>query len=200
MHSLMENYLISISHRQILISLLFKKDNRKKFKNYRPISLSNVDYKILAFVLSKRLQKVMTKLISMEQVSYINNRYIGQNVRLLLDTIEYVNANNKTGALLFLDFQKAFDSLEWNFIHKCLKKMGFGNDFCHWIKIIYNEPSGYIKINGLIMNKINIQRGIRQGCPLSALLFIIYTEYMLLYIKQNKNIEGICLDDEDTSQ
>ena len=55
-----------------------------------------MDCKILAFVLSKRLQKVMTKSISMEQVSYINNRYIRRNVRLLLDTIEYVNANNKT--------------------------------------------------------------------------------------------------------
>ena len=60
----------------------------------------------------------------MAQVSYINNCHIGQNVRLLLDTIEYVIAKNKTGALLFLDFQKAFDSLEWNFIHKCLKHDG----------------------------------------------------------------------------
>ena len=189
---------LSISHRQILITLLFKKEDRKKFKNYRPISLSNVDYKILAFVLSKRLQKVMAKLISMEQVSYINNRYIGQNIRLLLDTIDYVNNNNKTGALLFLDFQKAFDSLEWNFIHKCLIKMGFGNDFCKWVKIIYNEPCGFIKINGFISSTINIQRGIRQGCPLSALLFIICTEYMSLHIKQNKGIEGISLSDESS--
>ena len=93
------------------------------YENYRPISLSNADYKTLAFVLANRLQKVISKLISPDQVAYIKNRFIGQNIRLLLDVMEYTKTNKTSGVLLFLDFEIAYDSLSWNFIHKCLKKL-----------------------------------------------------------------------------
>ena len=190
---------LSETHKQIIISLIFKKDDRKLFKNYRPISLSNVDYKILAFVLAKRLQKVISKLISPEQVAYINSRYIGQNVRLLLDIIDYAEKHNKPGVLLFLDFEKAFDSLNWNFIHACLKKMGFKNDFCRWIRIIYMDPKAFLKINGFLSEVINFERGIRQGCPLSCLIFIICTEFMALHLKQNDNIKGFEINTTEKS-
>ena len=182
---------LSETHKQIIISLIFKKDDRRYFKNYRPISLSNVDYKILAFVLANRLQKVITKIISPEQVAYIKERYIGQNIRLLLDILEYTKLRNKPGVLLFLDFEKAFDSLSWDFIHKCLKKFGFQENFCQWIKIIYTDPKAFININGFLSETICIKRGIRQGCPLSALIFIICTEFMALQIKENDKIKGI---------
>ncbi len=183
------------SHRQIIISLIFKKNDRKKFKNYRPLSLSNVDYKILAFILAKRLQKVVHKLISPEQVAYINERYMGNNIRLLLDVIEHTEKENKSGVLLFLDFEKAFDSLSWNFIHKCLYKMGFGQDFRRWIEIIFNQPVAFLKINGFLSEAVQIERGIRQGCPISALIFIICTEFLAISVKDDDSISGIRLDD-----
>ena len=191
---------LSETQRQIIISLIFKKDERYLFKNYRPISLSNLDYKILAFVMASRLQKVLHKLISPEQVAYVKERFIGQNVRLLLDIIEYSKANNKSGVVLFLDFEKAFDSLSWDFIHKCLKKMGLKPDFCRWVKVIYTHPKAFIKINGFLSKSVSIERGIRQGCPLSALIFIICTEFLSLHIKQNANINGISIDDGENIQ
>ena len=181
---------LSETHKQIVLSLIFKKGDRDSYKNYRPISLSNVDYKILAFVLSKRLQKVIAKIISPEQVAYIEKRYIGQNIRTLLDIIEYAKKHNKPGILLFLDFEKAFDSINWKFIDKCLIKFGFKEDFCKWIKIIYKDPKAFLKVNGFISESILIGRGIRQGCPLSSLLFIICTEFMALNLKQDNSFDG----------
>ena len=84
--------------------------------------------------------------------------------------------------LLFLDFEKAFDSLEWDFIFSTLEKFGFGNDFIQWIKILYNDPKASIKVNGWISKEFQIFRGIRQGCPVSALLFILCTEIIAINI------------------
>ena len=63
--------------------------------------------------------------------------------------------------------------------------MGFMDQFCKWLKVIYTDPKAFIKINGFLSETVNIQRGIRQGCPLSCLIFIICTEFMSLYLKQN---------------
>ena len=88
-------------------------------------------------------------------------------------------------------YEKAFDSLDWNFIHKCLSSIGLKDDFCKWIKIIYTEPKAFLKINGYISEKIMIEQGIRQGCPISCLIFIICTEFMALKIKQSEEVKGI---------
>ncbi len=188
---------LSESHKYIIISLIFKKGDRKLLKNYRPISLSNVDYKILAFILANRLHKVISSLISPEQTSYIKERYIGQNVRFLIDVIEYAKSNNKTGILLFLDFEKAFDSIDWDFIDKCLHKMGFKDNFCKWIKLIYTDPKAFLKINGFLSKTISLNRGTRQGCPLSCLIFIICTEILAQHIKQGIEIHGFDVPHKD---
>ncbi len=192
-----ENGELSETHKQIVISLIFKKNDRKLFKNYRPISLSNVDYKILAFVLAKRFQKVIGKIISPEQVAYIEKRFIGQNIRLVIDVMEYAKKHNKEGILLLLDFEKAFDTLDWKFIEKCLIKMGFKEGILRWIKIIYSNPKAFLKINGFLSETINIERGIRQGCPLSCLLFIICTEFLSLLFHQNDKLEGFQIETEN---
>ncbi len=112
---------LSVMQKMSIMPLIFKKNQRELFKNYRPLTLSNVNYKIIAFVLARRLQKIIAKLISKEQSAYIKGRYIGENIRLLLDVMEYCDKTNESGILLFLDFQKAFDSLEWKFIELVLE-------------------------------------------------------------------------------
>ena len=179
------------SHKLSILSLIFKKGDRDDLKNYRPISLSNTDYKLLASVLADRLQKVVSKVIGDEQTAYIKGRFSGENIRLVLDIMEYTKEKNVPGLLLFLDFQKAFDSLHWNFIQECLKKLGFKNDFCRWIRTIYNSPIALLKINGFISGKIPLFKGIRQGCPLSALLFIICTEFLSQKLYGNHEFHGI---------
>ena len=102
-------------------------------KNWRPITLLNVDYKIAAFALSNRLHKVLLKVISPQQSGYVKKRYIGNNIRLIEDIIEYTNRENKKGAAIFCDFEKAFDTVEINFVITALKHFGFGNSFQKWV-------------------------------------------------------------------
>ena len=124
------------SVRKAVMTLIFKKGDKTILKNYRPISLTNCDYKILTFVLTKRLQQVVTKLISQNQSGYIKNRYIGYNARLILDIIEDCKKHNNPGAIICLDFEKAFDSLNWHFMFATLEKFGFGH-------ITFNSGLGY---------------------------------------------------------
>ena len=145
---------------------------------------------IIAFIFAKRLQTVISKLISKNQSAYIKGRYIGDNARLILDIFEYCTDNDQDGILLFLDFEKAFDSIEWNFLFKTLEKFNFGENFLRWMKILYTNPIFRLKNNGWISRTCNMTRGIRQGCPISALLYIFVAEILAKKINDNTEIHG----------
>ena len=181
------------STKKSIITLIFKKGYKTLLKNYRPISLTNCDYKILAFVLARRLQKVIPNLISDDQTGYVKNRYIGISARHIMDIIKYCEDFNKPGAILCLDFKKAFDTLDWKFLFECLRKYNFGDNFIKWIRILYNKPSFSVKNNGWISKEVIMNRGVRQGCAVSALLFILAVEFLATEIKREKNINGITL-------
>ena len=103
----------SISQRRGIITLIPKADgDLKELSNWRPISLRNIDYKILTKALAKRIEKYLPKLINSDQTGFVKGRYIGQNIRLLSDIMEYLDEKKTSGLLLFIDFEKAFDSLE----------------------------------------------------------------------------------------
>ncbi len=185
------------SLRKALLALLFKKGDDTLLKNYRPISLTNYDYKILCFALANRLQKVLKYIIHDDQTGYIKGRYIGSNARLIEDYFEHCQNFNIPGILLLLDFEKAFDSVEWNFMFSVLEKFNFGKGFINWVKILYNKPIISIKNNGWISTDIKPSRGVRQGCPLSALLFVLVVEIMGIQIRKNNSITGFqCKDKE----
>jgi len=104
---------LSISQRRGIISLIPKKNKDKTIlENLRPISLLNVDYKILTKVLAKRLEKVLPKLVNPDQTGYVKGRYIGENIRLIEDLMFYTEKENLPGIAVFLDFRKAFDTIE----------------------------------------------------------------------------------------
>ena len=98
--------------------------------------------------------------------------------------------NDIDGILLFLDFQKAFDSVEWNFMFKVLKKFNFGDVFIEWLQILYTNPVFRLKNNGWISKTCQMYRGIRQGCPISAIIFLFVAEILGIQIRNNKNVEG----------
>ena len=185
-----ENETLTDSQRKSVISLIFKNGDNEDIANYRPISLTNVDYRILAFVLANRLQKVIGSIVNNDQTAYIKGRYMGYNIRLVSDVVEYYDMSEKSGILMTLDFKKAFDSLEWNFLLKTLDFFNFGPSFKKWIKTIYDRPEACIKNNGHISNSFSIYRGIRQGCPVSALLFVLAVEILGLKIRQSPTIKG----------
>jgi len=190
-----ENEELSCTQRQSIMCLIFKKSLRELFKNYRPLSLSNTDYKLIAYLWANRLQKFLKNIISNSQSAYIKGRFIGENIRFLLDVIEYAESEQLPGILLFLDFEKAFDSLNWSFIIKCLEKIGFGEKFIKWFKTLYKNQVAYVKINNYFTRGVHMKRGVKQGCPLSALIFIICTEILYQAINSQDSIKGFLLPD-----
>ena len=177
--------------RTSVLSTLFKDDNRKILKNYRPLSLTNCDYRIIAMLFSNRLDKVLPKIINFDQSAYLKERFIGTSVRNIIDLYEYCEKTDKPGALLLADFKKAFDSLEHNFIVSVLKRFNFGINFISWLSILYNGVQFKVKNNGWISQSYSMERGLRQGCSLSALVFIIIVEVLAIKIRSDKNILGI---------
>ena len=141
---------MSSSQKLSAISLVYKKDEKDYLSNYRRISLTNTDYKIIAFVFAKRLQKVLNYLINDNQTAYIKGRFIGVNARLIQVIFDFCNAQNRHGILLFLDFEKAFDSVEWEFLYQALKKFNIGENFIKMAKIQYGVPVFKMKNNGWI--------------------------------------------------
>ena len=110
---------LSISQKQGIMRLIPKKDKTLSYlKNWRPITLLNVDYKIATKALALRLGKVLPKIIDKAQTGYLKGRFIGQNIRLISDILDYTADKNIGGIDLFIDFEKAFDSLEWDFLYK----------------------------------------------------------------------------------
>ena len=103
------------SMRRGIITLLPKqgKDNLY-LKNWRPISLLNTDYKILAKLIANRLKKVLSLLICSDQTGFMKKRYTGENIRLFLDMIEFCKTHSVDGLAFSIDFEKAFDSIKWN--------------------------------------------------------------------------------------
>ena len=104
-----------------MITLIPKnKRNRWFLKNWRPISLLGVDYKIASSVIANRIKKVLPKIISETQKGFIKGRKLAENTRFLFDLIETMDKKNMEGLLLLIDFEKAFDSLNWEFIDNSL--------------------------------------------------------------------------------
>ena len=191
-----ENEKLPDSQRKAVISLIFKKGDVNDIANYRPISLTNVDYRIVAFVLANRVQNVIGSIVNHDQTAYIKGRYMGTNIRLVSDVIDYYDTLDKSGLLLMIDFKKAFDSLEWNFLFKTLKLFNFGPSFIKWINTIYTLPEACIKNNGYFSESFSLQRGIRQGCPVSALMFVLCVETLGLKIRQHSGLKGFNLGNQ----
>jgi hypothetical protein len=183
---------LSIDQRRGILTLLPKPQKDIRFlTSWRPLSLLNTDYKILAKALANRLQNVITCLVNNDQSGYVKGRYIGQNIRTIADIIEYTTRYEQTGMIVLLDFEKAFDTVRWAFLNKTLKIMNFGQNFIKWINILYSNIQSCCINDGHITQFFSLSRGIRQGCPISALLFILVAEMLSCKMRAEENIIGI---------
>lgn len=190
-----QNGHISDEQGRACITLIPKPSKDHRFlKNWRPIALLNVDYKIVAKSLASRLKQVLPDLISPEQTGFLKNRFIGENIRCILDLINYCDSQSVPGALLFLDYEKAFDTLDLEFLYNTLSMFNFGNEFKNWIRTLYTNISSCVVYNGFFTEYFRVSRGVRQGCPLSPYLFIICSEIFNCLIKTNINIKGITVN------
>ena len=181
---------LSASQRQAVITLIEKKGRDKRLiKNWRPITLLNVDAKVISKCLANRVKKVILSLISSDQAAYVPDRYIGESVRLTSDLLEYTNIHNLPGILLTIDIEKAFDSVDHIFICSSLKKFGFGTQFIQWIKLILNKQESCILNDGHSSGFFPLSSGTHQGDPISAFLFILVIEILFIQIRNNRNIK-----------
>ena len=190
---------LSITQYQGVITCIPKGDKPKQFlKNWRPISLLNVPYKILSSCIALRIQKVLPNIIHNSQKGFMKGRYIGENIRLLYDILAYTKAENLPGLIITIDFEKAFDSVSWCFIEKALVFFGFPENIVHWFKTLYHNPTSCITFNGQYSKWFKLERGCRQGDPISPYLYLICAEIMSLMFRKNENIKGIKLKEEET--
>ena len=119
--------MLSITQRRGIIKLIPKKDYESYFlKNWRSLTLLNCDYKIAAQAIANRIKTVIPRLINNNQTGFLKGRFIRENIRLIDCIIKYASEKNIPGLLLYIDFEKAFDSLEWPFIERTLQYFGFG--------------------------------------------------------------------------
>ena len=186
---------MSTTLRQCIITCLLKGNKPREFlKNWRPISLLSVIYKIGSTAIANRIKKILDKIISKNQAGFVKGRFIGENTRLIYDLMHFTEKHKIPGLLMLIDFEKAFDSVSWKFLYSVLEFLGFGSGFIKWIKMFNNNITASIIQCGFLSDPINIERGCRQGDPIASYLFLMCAQVLLLLVKFNKDIVGITID------
>jgi exonuclease III len=189
---------MSTEQRNGLITLSPKKNKlRTLLKNWRPITLLTVDYKLLAKSLALRLKKILPEYIDESQFGYVKDRYIGENIRCVIDLNTYCEKEKLDAYAIQIDFEKAFDSVNWDFMFYSLEQMNFDMEFIKWVKILYKNTTSCVANNGHKTEVFNLRRGVHQGCPLSALLFIILVQVLQFMLYKNDNISGITIGSKE---
>lgn len=187
---------LSESMKQGLITLIPKSNKDKKFlDNWRPITLLNSDYKLLASLYARRLKPCLEEVISLTQSGFMKGRHISNNIRLVLDLLDYSELVNDDALILFLDFYKAFDTVEHAFMYEALRHFGFGPKFAKTVQTLYKDITSNVSLSSGTSPRFAIGRGIRQGCPISPFLFLLVAELLNLYTVNCSNIEGIQIID-----
>uniref|UniRef100_A0A8C8E244 Reverse transcriptase domain-containing protein n=1 Tax=Oryzias sinensis TaxID=183150 RepID=A0A8C8E244_9TELE len=164
--------------------------------SYRPLSMLNGDLRILTAILAKRLNKIITQIIHPDQTGFIAGRHYGNNLRRLLNIISHQKEGKPVTTVISLDAQKAFDRVSWKYLILTLKRFKFGPKFVDWIRTLYASPQAAVKVNGFRSARFNLERGCRQGCPLSPLLFAISIEPLAQLIRENDGITGVLIGKE----
>ena len=165
--------------------------------NWRPLTLLNTDYKIVTKAIANRIKKFLPKIIDCSQTGFIKGRNIGENIRLIQETIEMLEKENMPGLLFFADFEKAFDSISHKYIIKCLESFNFGTDIIKWVKCFYQGANSCVQNAGFMSNFFSISRGVRQGCPLSPYLFILCIEILSATLLNDSQITGIKINGKE---
>jgi hypothetical protein len=183
---------LSISQRQAIIKLLEKNDKDKRYiENWRPISLLNVDTKIISKAIANRLKTVLPDLISHDQTAYVKGRFIGESTRLISDILDVTKDYNIGGYILTADIEKAFDSMDHTFLIACLEKFGFGSYFIDWVKVLLNKNESCVINGGTTSTYFKLERGARQGDPIAAYLFIITLEMFFIAVRSDNRINNL---------
>ena len=184
---------LSTSQKCGLICLIHKGKelDKSNISNWRPLALTNFDYKLIAKTLARRLNTCIDKCIHANQHAFIKGRKISTMLRDIDDILQWGRLNASDNIILSLDYAKAFDTISTNAILDAMKFFGFGDKYIEWIKILLTDRKNCVRNGGYISEFFNMERGVRQGCPISPLLFILTVELLAINIRNDNKIKGI---------
>ena len=170
---------------QGVISLVHKKGDPSDLGNWRPLTMLTVDYKLLAKVLAGRLRQVMPDVVAVDQTCGVAG-----NLQLIRDCIAWAEQRGLPLMVVALDQAKAFDRVHWGFLFRALARMGFGQRFVQWLQVLYRDAESRVSVNGHLGECFRLGAGVRQGCPLSPLLYVLYLEPLAAAIRADRGIRG----------
>jgi len=169
---------------------IYKKKEADNIANYRPITILNTDYKILTKAIATRLTEVAPSIIHPDQAGFIRGRSIFDQIDQIATTIDYAKLKGINGAVVALDQEKAYDKLLHPYLWKILEKFAFPNEMMNMIKTLYKDAPTSVIINGVISSPFLVTRGVRQGDPMSCILFDLGIEPLAANIRAS-SIRGI---------
>ena len=163
-----------------------------KPSDFRPISVNDVVYRVLAKVLNTRLRPVLQRIIPLSQQAFIKGRCISRCVYLTRAILELLNQSDKGCFIIFNDFAKAYDTVDRPFLRRILETLRFGETFCTWFDIMHNPSATYqLKLGHGLSRGYNVSTGVRQGCPLAPSLFILVALVLHELVASNPDIKGL---------
>jgi hypothetical protein len=170
------NAIIPKSFLSYFVTLIPKVNSPFALEDFRPISLLGCLYKLVAKVLTDRLAKVMDSLISSNQSAFIKGRHLVDGVLVVNEVVDLAKKTGRECLILKVDFEKAYDSVDWGFLEYMLRRFGFCSKWISWIRACVFSGHLSVLVNGSPTSEINIQRGLKQGDPLAPFLFLLVAE------------------------
>ncbi len=169
--------------------------SRESLSSWRPISLTNFDYKLLAKSMAIRLNSCLTKCIHEDQFAFIKGRQVSDLLREIDNILQIGKKKFPASFILSLDYAKAFDTISLSAVKKALLYFGFDGDFIKWIDLLLFDRKSCVQNGGYLSDYFKMERGVRQGCPISPLLFILTLELLARNIRKSDNIRGLQFGD-----
>ena len=166
-----------------VISVLHKKGDPCNPANYRPITLLNTDYRLLAKVLAGRLGAHLPSIIGAEQTAFLSGRSIGENVHLLQLLPELLRREQRWALVVLCDFCKAYDTVDRGFLLAVMRQLGLGDGFLRWTHLLLARTQAAALVNGHLSNPALFKAGVRQGCPLAPLLYLCLAQALLRFLQ-----------------
>jgi hypothetical protein len=174
-----------------ILTLIPKLKEVKMIQQYRPICMLNVSFKIFTKVLANRFTSVANRIIRPTQTAFLPGRYIMEGVVVLHETLHEIKRKKLDGIILKIDFEKAYDKVNWNFLQQSLRMKGFSPVWCKWIEQVVCGGSVGVKVNDDMGHFFQTKKGLRQGDPLSPVLFNVVADMLATLINRAKEADQI---------